>query len=219
VQAVQNLKVQTTSLAAQMRGPITQSFTGFFETVGRGTETVQRSFENLAGGIIAALQKVLMQKLMEKILGTDSSSSGGSGGGGEFGGLLGGLLGAFSHHAEGGLIRGRGGPRSDSIPAMLSSGEYVVNAAAVAAFGAHNLEAINRGLRIESIRNLGIPRFAEGGLVGPGSSGEASNIHLAVGLDEGLVLKHLSSKAAGRVVLQHLVNNPKTASKAMSRGT
>lgn len=218
VQAVQNLKVQTTSLAQQMRGPVSQSFTGFFETVGRGTETVQRSFENLARGIIDALQKVLLQKLMEKILGTDSSGSG-SGGGGGLGSLFTGLLGAFGHHAEGGLIRGRGGPRSDSIPAMLSSGEYVVNAAAVEAFGAHNLEAINRGLRIESIRNLGIPRFAEGGLVGPGSSGEASNIHLAVGLDKGLVLQHLSSKSAGRVILQHIVNNPKAASKAMSRGT
>lgn len=216
---VQNLKAQTTSLSQQMRGPVSQSFTNFFETVGRGTMTVQRSFENLAGGIIAALQKVLMQKLMEKILGTDSSSSGGSGGGAGLGGLLGGLLGAFGHHAEGGLIRGRGGPKSDSIPAMLSNGEYIVNAAAVAAFGAHNLEAINRGMRIPSIEALAgrLPRFAEGGLVGPEHS-EPSDIRLAVGLDHGLVLQHLSSKAAGRVILQHLVNNPKAAGKAMSRG-
>ena len=103
---------------------------------------------------------------------------------------------------------------------MLSDGEYIVSAAAVAAFGAHNLEAINRGMRIPSIEALSsrLPHFAEGGLVGPGSS-EPSNINLAVGLYHGLVLQHLSSKAAGRVILQHIVNNPKAAGKAISRGT
>ena len=217
---VQNLKAQTTSLAQQMRGPVSESFTKFFETVGHGTETLQSSFHNLAQGILASLQKVAMQKLMEKILGTDGSDSGGSGGGAGLGGLLGGLLGALGHHAEGGLIRGRGGPKADAIPAMLSDGEYIVSAAAVAAFGAHNLEAINRGMRIPSIEALSsrLPHFAEGGLVGPGSS-EPSNINLAVGLDHGLVLQHLSSKAAGRVILQHIVNNPKAAGKAISRGT
>ena len=163
---VQNLKAQTTSLAQQMRGPVSESFTKFFETVGHGTETLQSSFHNLAQGILASLQKVAMQKLMEKILGTDGSDSGGSGGGAGLGGLLGGLLGALGHHAEGGLIRGRGGPKADAIPAMLSDGEYIVSAAAVAAFGAHNLEAINRGMRIPSIEALSsrLPHFAEGGL-------------------------------------------------------
>jgi hypothetical protein len=34
--------------------------------------------------------------------------------------------------APGGQVFGQGGPRSDKIPAMLSNGEYVVNAAATA---------------------------------------------------------------------------------------
>ena len=34
---------------------------------------------------------------------------------------------------------------SDSIPAMLSNGEYVVNAAAVRSIGIGNMEAINEG--------------------------------------------------------------------------
>jgi len=45
--------------------------------------------------------------------------------------------------ATGGWINGPGGPKTDSIPAMLSNGEFVVNAAAASRFGAL-LEVINR---------------------------------------------------------------------------
>lgn len=58
---------------------------------------------------------------------------------------------------DGGLIVGSGSSRSDSIPTMLSNGEYVINARAVDAIGLSNLDALNRGY---------IPHFADGGLVG-----------------------------------------------------
>jgi hypothetical protein len=44
--------------------------------------------------------------------------------------------------ADGGPVKGPGGPRDDRIPAMLSNGEFVVNAAA-AAKNKHLLEVIN----------------------------------------------------------------------------
>jgi TP901 family phage tail tape measure protein len=58
--------------------------------------------------------------------------------------------------ANGGFISGPGGPRSDSIPAMLSNGEYVVNAAATKKFG---------GL-LHSINSGNFQGFAGGGQVG-----------------------------------------------------
>ena len=61
--------------------------------------------------------------------------------------------------ATGGLIRGPGTSTSDSIPAMLSDGEFVVRAAAVDRIGAHNLHRINRG---------SLPGFAGGGAVSIG---------------------------------------------------
>lgn len=64
--------------------------------------------------------------------------------------------------ATGGLVRGPGTGTSDSIPAYLSNGEFVVRAAAVRKLGLQNLEWLNRG--------LSIPRFADGGLVGAVSS-------------------------------------------------
>jgi hypothetical protein len=57
------------------------------------------------------------------------------------------------HRAEGGSVWGPGGPTSDSIPAMLSNGEFVVNAAA---------SARNRSL----LEMINADRFATGGLVG-----------------------------------------------------
>lgn len=61
--------------------------------------------------------------------------------------------------ATGGYISGPGGPRSDSIPAMLSNGEYVVRADAVRRIGRANLDKLNSGK---------VGRFANGGLVGQG---------------------------------------------------
>ena len=169
-----------------------------------------RSFENLAASVVQSIEKILEKQLLLKLFG-----SGVPGGGG---GILGGLIGLG--HAEGGLIKGPGGPKSDSIPARVSPGEYIVKAAAVATFGAHNLEAINRGLQPPSFSNLMLPKFAEGGLVGSDAgSGSPSNINLGIGLDEGLILHHLSSKSAGRVILNHITNNPKAAAKALGRST
>ncbi len=120
--------------------------------------------------------------------------------------------------AGGGLIRGPGTGTSDSIPARLSDGEFVVQASAVRAVGVDALATINRGFRIPSINGLSIPRFAEGGLVQDNRGGHDADIRLGIGLDEGLVLKHLGSKAAGKVMIQHLANNPKAAGKALQRG-
>lgn len=61
-------------------------------------------------------------------------------------------------YATGGYISGPGTGTSDSIPAYLSNGEYVINAAAVRKLGKRHLDMLNRGIPI--------PRFADGGMVG-----------------------------------------------------
>lgn len=58
--------------------------------------------------------------------------------------------------AEGGAVFGGGTSVSDSIPAMLSDGEYVVNADAVSRIGVPTLNMINEGR---------LPHFSEGGAV------------------------------------------------------
>jgi len=83
-----------------------------------------------------------------------------SGGGAAAGG--GGLGPQF---ARGGPVYGPGTGTSDSIPAWLSSGEFVIRAAAVKRYGASFLSAIN-GMRLGArSMKMGLPRFAMGGLV------------------------------------------------------
>jgi hypothetical protein len=210
---VENLRLKTVTLGDTLRGSISNDFGNFFLNLGRSTASAADQFRGLAASVVQSLEQIIVKLLLVKIFG---GATGGAGGGG--GGFLGGLFGGGGHFAEGGLIKGPGGPKSDSIPARVSPGEYIVKADAVSAFGVHNLEAINRGLKIPSLERLSLPKFAEGGLVGnAGGGGGNSNINLGIGLDEGLILKHLSSKAAGNIVLQHLTNNPKAAQKALSR--
>ena len=59
--------------------------------------------------------------------------------------------------AGGGYISGPGTGTSDSIPALLSNGEYVIKQKSVSKYGTHFLNQVNQG---------NYPRFADGGLVG-----------------------------------------------------
>lgn len=73
------------------------------------------------------------------------------------------VFGVSKKKATGGLITGPGTGTSDSIPAMLSNGEYVINAAAVQRLGTAYLDTLNS------------PHYAEGGQVGTPSAGVAGN--------------------------------------------
>lgn len=70
--------------------------------------------------------------------------------------------GQIGMHATGGYIAGPGTATSDSIPAYLSNGEYVVKAAAVQKYGVHMFHELNA------------MRFADGGAVG--ASGRAVGV-------------------------------------------
>lgn len=69
--------------------------------------------------------------------------------------------------ATGGYITGAGTSTSDSIPAKLSNGEYVVKAESVKKYGVDYLHAINTGR---------LHRYATGGLVSNASSPKAPNM-------------------------------------------
>jgi hypothetical protein len=57
-------------------------------------------------------------------------------------------------------VLGAGGPKDDAIPAMLSNGEYVINAKATSAF---------RPV-LDMINQMRMPRFANGGAVSTDNS-------------------------------------------------
>lgn len=60
----------------------------------------------------------------------------------------GGLVRAASNFMGSGYVSGAGSSMSDSIPALLSNGEYVMRASAVRSIGVDTLNAMNRGLGV-----------------------------------------------------------------------
>lgn len=110
----------------------------------------------------------------------------------------------FFFFASGGYIHGPGTSTSDSIPAMLSNGEYVINADAVSRVGAPLLDAINQG---RSIRH-----FASGGLVsGSGGSGiilkAGSHINLNVNALDASSFMDFLRNGGGNAIKQLLLDN------------
>ena len=102
--------------------------------------------------------------------------------------------------AEGGFISGAGTSMSDSIPAMLSNGEYVIRAAAVRNIGVPTLNALNTGRY----------RFANGGLVG--SQGFRApnfdnNLTLNVNAIDAASFTSYLRGAGGRVLKQFLFDS------------
>ena len=105
------------------------------------------------------------------------------------------LGGAGAGYASGGLIPGSGS--GDTVPAMLTPGEFVIRKKIVKTFGADLFAAVNQGLLPLPKFNLGglvsqlpMPRFnlpalnlpmqhfASGGIVQPGATGETINVNL-----------------------------------------
>lgn len=107
--------------------------------------------------------------------------------------------GAAGGFARGGPVFGAGTATSDSVPAWLSNGEFVVRAAAVRKYGLSLFNTLNRlqlepnafqrfagGGLVRSLQVLMPPpmRFAEGGLVPqPASTASMRPINLTIGAD------------------------------------
>lgn len=137
-------KIQQTSnqLAKDFPGAITDWITG------------AKSFGDAMKSV---LQQLISQLIQAALYATIVAAC--TGGGGGFAARWKGAFGkAF---ASGGSVAGPGTGTSDSVPAMLSNGEYVLNAQAVDRLGVPFLNGLNTG-RLRG--------FASGGLVGSGGA-------------------------------------------------
>lgn len=137
-------KIQQTSnqLAKDFSGAITDWITG------------AQSFGDAMKSI---LQQLIAQLIKAAIYATIVAAC--TGGGGGFAARWKGAFG--KGFASGGSVAGPGTGTSDSVPAMLSNGEYVLNAQAVDRLGVPFLNGLNTG-RLRG--------FASGGLVGSGGA-------------------------------------------------
>jgi len=135
------------------------------DDVAGAAESIPEAWRTAISETGAAATQSAMQAVQSAISAIDTSinihttytSSGEKPGGGSGGG-------GGGSWATGGLISGPGTSTSDSIPAMLSDGEFIVRAAAVDRIGVHALHRINSGT---------LPRFKKGGKVKASSTGAA----------------------------------------------
>lgn len=146
----QQQKINTISKIQQTSNQLAKDFSGAITDWITGAQSFGDAMKSV-------LQQLISQLIQAAIYATIVAAC--TGGGGGFAARWKGAFGkAF---ASGGSVAGPGTGTSDSIPAMLSNGEYVLNAQAVDRLGVPILNGLNTG-RLRG--------FASGGLVGSGGA-------------------------------------------------
>jgi hypothetical protein len=120
---------------------VKSSFSDGLSSILSGAESIQDVFKGMLDNFTMSIIDTFSQNVIDAV----------------FGKALSGGIGAIFGFAQGGHVRGPGSGTSDSIMAMLSNGEFVVNAKAAQA----NLPLL------EAMNNGDLPKFASGGQVGP----------------------------------------------------
>ena len=129
------------------------------------------------------------------------------------------LLGGIKKFAGGGLVSGPGSATSDSIPARLSAGEYVVRAAAVSQVGVAFLDSLN-GLSAGPRFKGGELAFAAGGLVPevkvpPAQPQMNQAVRIVNAVDPGVTHDHLQSPAGEKVIVNIIGRNARAIRAAL----
>lgn len=129
------------------------------------------------------------------------------------------LLGGIKKFATGGLVSGPGSATSDSIPARLSAGEYIVRAAAVRQVGVAFLDSIN-GLSVGPRFRGGEMAFAAGGLVPevrvpPAQPQVNQSVRIVNAIDPGVTHDHLQSPAGEKVIVNIIGRNSRAIRAAL----
>ena len=137
ISARENLKsmgVEMTKLQQLALNTFGKSFASAFESIINGSKSAKEAFTEMAKQLLVQCANLLAQ--WTAIFAMVSVFSGPKKGVEAANKMVLGL-------ATGGYISGAGTSTSDSIPAMLSNGEYVLNASSVDAIGVDNLNRIN----------------------------------------------------------------------------
>lgn len=191
----------------------TQGLVDLLDQLTEGAKSFDEIWRDVARSVVASLRQIASQMLANLLIQQALALFGGAVG--SVGGVGGGGTVVPSAEAgvpvaAGGYITGPGTSTSDSIHARLSTGEYVVNAAAVRNVGVDFLHAIN-----ESASSGVSPRrrsrgYAEGGLVSNARGANLGGFEATIGLEPGLVARHIESREGTQAVFNVISKNRKT---------
>ncbi len=210
---IAQVKLVVDDVALAIDGAVQDGFAQLFQDIGSGAKSAKDAFADFGRSVLQTINRIASQKLAEALFG----SLMGGGTAGSAGGL-GALISSFFGFASGGYVTGPGTSTSDSIPARLSYGEYVVNARAVGRLGVSFLDAINglsAGPRIQGGRLA----FAAGGLVpeAPAQSATNQNIRIVNVIDPAMAADYLDSSAGERTVMNLIQRNATSVRNILGR--
>ena len=212
------LKTAGNELQKAFEDGLTRGIESSLMGLAQGTMTLKDAIKNLALTVVNAMAQVAAQQLaLQAVSGIT--------------GLFGGAAGASVMAATGGYIRGPGTGTSDSIPARLSNGEFVVREAMVRKYGVGFLHAINRG-RLAGFADGGLvsspamPQYREPGLTTSMQDGTAGQIQVSappVNIKQTLAVDSAELFTAGigtvageRAVMTTLMANKDTIKQALN---
>lgn len=212
------LKTAGNELQKAFEDGLTRGIESSLMGLAQGTMTLKDAIKNLALTVVNAMAQVAAQQLaLQAVSGIT--------------GLFGGAAGASVMAATGGYIRGPGTGTSDSIPARLSNGEFVVREAMVRKYGVGFLHAINRG-RLAGFANGGLvsspamPQYRDPGLTTSMQDGTAGQIQVSappVNIKQTLAVDSAELFTAGigtvageRAVMTTLIANKDTIKQALN---
>ncbi|GGH54914.1 hypothetical protein GCM10010975_11950 [Comamonas phosphati] len=210
---IAQVKLVADDVAVAIDGAVQDGFAQLFQDIGSGAKSAKDAFADFGRSVLQTINRIASQKLAEALFG----SLMGGGAAGSAGGL-GALISSFFGFASGGYVTGPGTSTSDSIPARLSHGEYVVNARAVSRLGLSFLDAINglsAGPRIQGGRLA----FAAGGLVpeAPAQPATGQNIRIVNVIDPAMAADYLNSSAGERTVMNLIQRNATSVRNILGR--
>ncbi len=210
---IAQVKLVVDDVAVAIDGAVQDGFAQMFEAIGSGAKSAKDAFADFARSVLAAINRIASQKLAESLFGS-LFGGGGAGGTGGFGALVSSF---FKGFATGGYVTGPGTSTSDSIPARLSAGEYVVNAAAVKRVGLAFLQSINgisAGPRVAGPTLA----FAAGGLVPEAAPAQApgQSVRIVNVIDPAMAADYLNSSSGEKTILNILQRNAGAVRQVLS---
>lgn len=210
---IAQVKLVVDDVAVAIDGAVQDGFAQMFEAIGSGAKSAKDAFADFARSVLAAINRIASQKLAESLFGS-LFGAGGAGGTGGFGALVSSF---FKGFATGGYVTGPGTSTSDSIPARLSAGEYVVNAAAVKRVGVAFLQSINgisAGPRVAGPTLA----FAAGGLVPEAAPAQApgQSVRIVNVIDPAMAADYLNSSSGEKTILNILQRNAGAVRQVLS---
>ncbi|HCF7066348.1 tape measure protein [Pseudomonas aeruginosa] len=213
---IAQVKLVVDDVAVAIDGAVQDGFAQLFQDIGSGAKSAKEAFADFGRSVLQTINRIASQKLAEALFG--SLMGGGKAGAGGSAGGLGALISSFFGFATGGYVSGPGTSTSDSIPARLSHGEYVVNARAVSRLGVSFLDAIN-GLSAGPRVAGGRLASAAGGLVpeAPAQPAPGQNIRIVNVIDPAMAADYLNSSAGERTVMNLIQRNAASVRNILGR--